>query len=419
METGSLRRWMRPRPARHAATARTARVAAVLVGSLLWATAAAAQGGGSATGRFFLGPYRWSPTLLLREVGLDTNVFNTPATEPAQEDWYAIFQPQVDGTLSLGVAEITTQASATMTYFERFRGERNTGYRGLVRAEFPIVFRPAVGGSYMRTRDRSNNEIDVRAPYGQSSVTAGITTRVTNRAGLQVNGSRTVVEYDKGVAFAGEQLSSQLNRATTAVQGTLRFDISGLTFLLIDVTGSRDVFTETPDRQTDNLRASAGLEFAPDAVIRGRASLGYHKQVTRGDNGFPFEGVIASVELSYALLDRLRVDGRFARDTNYSVLSGEEYYLSTSGGLEITHNLIGPLDLIARGNRERLDYTITPGGTSGRLDYSETVGGGVAVRLSQQVRTTVNYEVTRRTSTAGVQNGFLRRRVFATFSVGL
>ncbi|MGE3400994.1 MAG: outer membrane beta-barrel protein [Vicinamibacterales bacterium] len=373
----------------------------------------------SATGRFFLGPFRWSPTLLLREAGVDGNVFNVPKTETPSEDRYAVFQPQVDGTLSLGIAEISTQAAATLTYFERYRNQRSTGYRGLVRAEFPVRLRPAVGATWLRSRERSNNEIDLRAPFSQSSVTLGITSRVTNRAALQLNGSRSLIEYDKGVVVAGEQLSEQLNRETTAVQGTLRIDISGLTFLLLDVTGSRDSFVETPDRQTDNFRTSVGLEFAPDAVIRGRASLGYQKQVSRGQGGFPFDGLIASVDLSYALLDRTRVDGRLARGTNYSVLTGEEYYLSTAGGVEITHNLLGPLDLIVRGNRERLDYSFTPGGVGGRVDWSDTYGGGIAVRVTQQVRTSLNYEVTQRESSAGVENGFLRRRVFATFSVGL
>lgn len=418
METGSLRRSLRP--CARKLVGQTLRCGAVTLGVLLLATMASAQtGGGNATGRFFLGPFRWSPTLMLREAGIDGNVFNVPATQTPSEDRYAIFQPQVDGTLALGLAEVTAQASATVTYFEKYKNERSTGYRGLVRAEFPVRLRPAVGATYLRSKERSGNELDVRAPFSQSSMTLGVTSRVTNRAALQINGSRTLVEYDKGVAFAGEQISEQLNRETTAVQGTLRIDISGLTFLLIDATGSRDIFVETPNRQTDSFRTSIGLEFAPDAVIRGRASLGYQKQVTRGQGGFPYDGLTAAVDLSYALLDRTRFDGRFARGTNYSVLTGEAYYLSTAYGLEITHNLIGPLDVIARGSRERLDYSLTPGGVGGRVDLSDTFGGGVAVRLTQQVRTSLNYEVSERASSVGIENGFFRRRLFATFSVGL
>ena len=78
--------------------ARAVRVSLAALSFVLWATGAWAQG---ATGRFFLGPYRWSPTLLVREAGIDTNVFNVPSTEERREDRYIVFQPQIDGTLSV------------------------------------------------------------------------------------------------------------------------------------------------------------------------------------------------------------------------------------------------------------------------------------------------------------------------------
>jgi hypothetical protein len=123
-----------------------------------------------------------------------------------------------------------------------------------------------------------------------------------------------------------------------------------------------DIFTRRPDKQTDNLRVSAGFEFAPDAIIKGRATVGFHEMVARGSGSFPFAGWIASVDLGYSLLGRTRFDVRFARDATYSVLDGEGYYLSTAGGLEILHNLVGPLD-VWRGSCERLDYAspVAPG----------------------------------------------------------
>lgn len=377
---------------------------------------AAAQGGGGS--RFFLGPIGWTPTILLREAGIDSNVFNETAKDGAREDRYAIFQPTVDGSWSTALAELSGQAAVNLVYFERFQDQRSVNGQANFRAEFPLQrLRPTVGMSWQRNRERVTPELDQRAKYEQIGGTGSISTRLTNRLSLQLSGALTRVEYLAVTPTAIED-ARRLNRRTTSVSGTFRFDISPLTLFLVDVNGSRDEFEKTSGRTSDNLRASAGLEFAPDAVLRGRATVGYHMQVSRGDSGSAFNGVMAAVDLSYALLDRTRIDLRFSRDTNYSILTGEDYYLTTAGGLEITHNLLGPLDVIARGSRERLDYTVTVGGVPGRIDMTQTVGAGIAVRFTQRLRSSVNYDETLRRSTTGAETAYDRRRLYTTFSLG-
>jgi hypothetical protein len=379
---------------------------------------ASAQDGGSNL-RFRAGPVQWAPTLILREAGTDSNVLSAPANQPAQKDRMATFIPQLDAVLKMRFVELTGQGMVGVIYYERTTSQRAVNPSGNWRAEFPIQrIRPAISGRWTRTTDRSGNEIDIRAESVTWTNTASMSLRVMSRLSLLASGDIQKTVYDRSAVFKDQNLATNLDRQTTGVTSAIRVDISPLTQLMIDIRGSRDVFILTPEKQTDNLFASAGLEFSPDAVIKGHATIGYHKMVPRRTGGFPFAGITASVDLGYVFLGRTRIDLRFARDTNYSVLDGEGYYLSTAGGLELMHNLIGPVDLTLRGSREQLDYTRSVGGLVPRLDFANTYGGGLSVRLSPTARLGANYEVSERVSSTGVEGGFKRERLYTTITYG-
>src|SRR5215470_6139368 len=89
------------------------------------------------TGRFVMGPLTWTPTLALREAGVDSNVFNT-ATDP-KEDITSAFGPSVDSTLALGVGRLETQGQAEYLYFERYTDQRAINGRVAGRLVFPAT----------------------------------------------------------------------------------------------------------------------------------------------------------------------------------------------------------------------------------------------------------------------------------------
>jgi hypothetical protein len=394
---------------------------AVVVAALTASPASAqgVQGSGGTVGRFLLGPLELTPTLILREAGVDDNVFNVPNDETAQTDRFATFTPQVDAVMRLGLMEFSSQGSYGYYYYDRFKNLRTRSLQGNARAEFPIQrVRPAIAYSYQDVTDRPNNEIDVRVRRFVSVASASFSTRVTSRSSVIVGGSRDRTRFDRAVTFRNDNIAAALDRQTTEATLGYRLDVTPLTSLTLDVRGSREEFLADRDRQTDNLRADLAFDLSPDAIIKGRASFGYHKMVPRGQTTFPFAGWTSAVDLSYVLLGRTRLDGRFSRDAVYSVLEGEGYYVSTVMGAEVLHNLIGPVDVSVRGNRERLDYTFTPGGAGARIDDATTLGGGVSVRVSPQMRLGVNYEFTYRESSAGSQYGYERRRIFSTATYG-
>ena len=371
--------------------------------------------------RFVIGPLQWTPTLTLREAGLDSNVFNTQ--KDAKEDMTASIVPFVDSLLTLGIAQVATQGTAEYAYFQRYTNQRAINGRVSSRIAFPLSrIQPVATLSWAHVKERPSSEIDVRAPRTDRGYGGGLTTKLTSRMALSATIDRQDTHYDSGALFRGAELASQLNRQSTGITIGIRMAASPLTSFFVDGGASRDEFVVQRDRNTENLRGDLGFEFAPDAVIAGRAMIGYHKMqpqhASTGPGGaLGFAGLTSSVSLSYTLLGRARFTPRFSRETTYSISTTQPYYLSTAGGLEILQTLVGPLDLLLRGGREKMDYPATDL-TAARSDRVDTLGGGLSIRISTQGRIGLNYDDSKRRSDAGAEFGYARRHIYTTVTYG-
>lgn len=408
-----------PRRSDRRVAPRAARVLLMTLGLFASASMAMAQGGASM--RFVLGPLQWTPTLQLREAGIDSNVFNTP--ENAKQDMSGSFVPQVDSLLTLGIMKAATLGSVEYVYFDKYKNERALNGRVATRMTFPLSrIEPTANFSWARVKERATTEIDVRAPRTDRAYGAGLTTKLSSRLVLNTEIARQAVLYDSGSSFRGVDLATQLNRQTTTITAGVHIAASPLTSFFIDGSVGRDGFELQSSRNTDNVRGNLGLEFAPDAVIRGRAQVGYHKMQPQHASSTPggalaFSGVTSTVDLSYTLLGRTQFTPRFSRDSSYSISTAQPYYVSMIRGLDILQTLFGPLDLVLRGSREGLAYPATALDPA-RTDRVETLGGGLSVRLSTQGRITINYDDNKRRSSAGALFGYARRRIYTTVTYG-
>jgi hypothetical protein len=136
------------------------------------------------------------------------------------------------------------------------------------------------------------------------------------------------------------------------------------------------------------------------------------------DPSLNYAGWISQADLSYTLLGRTRFTGRTSHDTSYSGLDNRPYYVSTIGGLEVTHNLVGPIDLELRGSREKLDYSETAAGLPAHTEYAEVLGGGLIIRMSTQTRIGFYYDDQQRRSSESPQFEYSRRHVYTSVTYG-
>ena len=223
-----------------------------------------AHGQGTA-GRFVLGPLQWTPTIQLREAGIDSNVFITP--DDVRQDVSGSFLSQVDSMLTLGIGRVSTQGSAEYVYFDRYKSQRSVNGKVSSRMDFALSrLRPAATVAWAHLKERANSEIDIRAPRRDLGYGASLAGRLTSRLAMTAAVTHDATAYDAGYAFRGADLALQLNRDTTNIVVGIRADISPFTSFFIDGGAGRDGFTAQRSRNTDNFRANAGLQFAPDAV---------------------------------------------------------------------------------------------------------------------------------------------------------
>jgi hypothetical protein len=374
-----------------------------------------------AQNQFVSGPLTWSPVFQLRDTGIDSNVFNT-TTDP-REDLTSVASSQVDSTLKLGVLQAMTQGGVDYLYFERYKSERGLNGHVGSRINLPLTrVSPEIAVSWAHTRERSNNEIDIRAPRTDWGYAMGLSTKVTPRLSLTATGGKQRSEYEQGFVFRGVELAPQLTRESLVGTASGRITLTPFTSLSLDAAFARDEFPSRPEGATDNVRGNLTFEFSPDAVIHGHASVGYHSmKPRRGDDSSTaaaFDGVTSSTELGYTFLGVTRFSGRFTRDSAYSVSLAQPYYVSTAGGLDILQNLVGPLDLALRVSREQLKYPETPAAVA-RVDNADSIGGGLSLRVGDGAVVALLYDNSRRRSTGGALFNYDRRRLYTTITYGL
>jgi hypothetical protein len=367
------------------------------------------------SGRFLTGPIGWTPIISIRDAGVDSNIFDLP-TDP-KEDRVASIVGTLDSQITLAHFKVIGAASADYNYFQTFRSERSSGRRFTVRAEAPTHrFVPSGTASYERAKDRQGPEIDIRAQRTTRTMGAGIGVLFMTRGLVQIAGRREEARFDRGQVDRGVSLDERLSRDSDVANLAVRVNLTDLTRITVDAGIARDRFKFSRDQNTHNLTWGVAVEFEPDAVIRGRAGIGYHIIEPRGATAASTRSYTANVDLSYVLLERTRFSGRYFRDTAYSLEA--PYYLSTTYGLDIAQAIGGPFELLARGNRQRSDYPENAAlRLAHRIDLLDMVAGGLSIRMSETARTTITYELARRQSSMD-QLRFDRRRIFTSLSYG-
>lgn len=371
---------------------------------------------GQTDGRFRSGVLTWTPTLTLRDAGVDSNVYDE-ATNPRRDN-SAIVSPAVAGLLDFATVDVTFAGSADFVYFQRFTSERSVNRRASARVELGTWrIKPFARGRYFEGRERVSSEIDVRARRTDTAAGAGVAVQVTPRGTLELAGDVITSRFLQGASFRDVDLARRMNRETTGGTARFAYELTPLTRLVAEGSASRDRYTLSPAYDADNTSGRAGFEFEPDAVIRGRAVVGFHRIEPVGDLAFAYRGITASVEIGYVLLGRTRFDVRVARDTN-GTFAEQPYYLQHLYGGEILHNVLGPLDVIARMSRETLDYP----GIPERLLAEDTLeitryGGAVALRPGARVHLSITYELVDRVSRLP-DRSYDRRRLYTTLTYG-
>ena len=398
------------------------RVACLVVTVVSWAAPCTAQLGpqiqenAPPDSALRLGPLYVSPLFELRDVGIDSNVFNEGRQE---SDLTATSSVQLATVMLFGPMRVTGELTTEYVWYQKFRSERSVNNDVGLRLEgFFDRVHPWVLGEFIRTRDRPGLEIDSRALRRSPTVTTGVDWVVGSRTSLVVTARSERTDFADVERFSGASLAEQLNNNTQTYTAGVLFELTPLTALLVDGELGSARFADAPVRDNDSWAVLPRLLFQPDAMISGDLMVGYRTVTPKSPELERFAGIVAQGELTLSLLDVTQLGIEGSRDTEYSFEALHPYYVQTGGRVSITQQVGGPFDVEVSAGRYQLAYRdlLDPVNGPRGVEQLTTVGLGVGYRLGESIKIGVHGRLEERHSNFRPDRDYYRTVYYGSIS---
>ena len=355
-----------------------------------------------ATARMHFGRLALSPTIGLTNVGVDANVFNDPKDASPKRDFTLTLEPKVDVWMHFGRSLLSGTVTEDLVYYKTYSTERSVN--GFYRAGALVPLnRLTLNGNvtYLDTRDRPGFEIDARSQRYELGYNAAVELRAFPKTFIGVKAARVDVDFAKDAIFLGTSLRDELTRRQTTTAASVRYALTPLTNVTLDVGRQQDRFPYAPLRDSDSTQVQVDFKFDPFAILKGTAAVGYRDLQPLGTGVPGYKGSTAAVDLSYLAFGATKLSVQALRDVQYSFDIDQPYYVLTGTTASLSQHVYGQMFAVARLGVQRLDYRDRTGAVidvSNRRDYVHTYGGGLGYRLGRDVRLEVNIDRVRRTT---------------------
>ena len=304
-----------------------------------------------------VGPIYFTPQLHLKELGVDSNVFNA-AGDPKSDFTFTV-GPRADVWIPVARrALFQVRAATDLVWYATYATERSIDPQFMGRSEVYIrrvtLF---AEGEYLNTRERLNYEVDARARHVENNATAGVAVRLTPKFSVEVAGRMDETRFDADEELDGVRLQRTLDRKTTGYSVAGRHRLTPLTTIVVRYEGIEDEFRFSPLRDSRSVRVMPGVEFKPRALISGTAYIGYRRFTPSAANALPeFAGLVGQLGLSYTLLGSTTFGVSFARDLTYSYDEARPFFINTWLGASVRRALGRRFDALVSADRHRYAY---------------------------------------------------------------
>lgn len=391
--------------------------------SLVGAAAAQEPVDPRASAQMHLGPFYLTPRIVVKELGLDGNVFNNAEEK---KDFTFTLSPHV--TIWVPFARralITTSVTTELVYYHTYETERS--FNPDIRLRGELLFNRLavfVEPTYLRTRERLNYEIDARARRREDGIGAGIDIRATEKLTVQIAGRRSDLVFDGDEVFNGTYLQETLNRDTKTGSIALRHALTPYTTIELKGEAQALRFHFSPIRDADSFALLPGVSFNPRALVSGSASVGYRRFVPLRDAMPRFDGLVANAALGYTLVGATQFRFSIQRDVSYSYFPSEPYFVMTGYGVTARHYLGGRFDITAGFDRYRYAYralrlTGRESAALERADITRGVSASFGYRFGRTARLGVGAAYRQRRSPTDRAGDYDGLRVLSTVDYGL
>jgi hypothetical protein len=371
---------------------------------------------GAETARYRFAFIRFTPSVLLSDLGTDSNVFN--AWEDPKQDWTAVATPRSDYWMRMGPFRLSGTTAVEYLYFREHGNQRSLNTENKAKLQVPLRrLIPFVSGEHVNTRVRPGYEIDLRARRTENGLAAGADVALPGRTTVGVSARRALVVFDDDQFFRGIDLGQALDRKSEAVSAQLRYRATPLTSFVAVAEYQEIRFNHNSIRDADSRRIAGGVEMKPLAFISGKASVGY-RQFSTLSPGLPdYEGVVADIDVQ-SVVAWTRIGFRLGRDVAYSFEDTDPFFVLTDLGLSITQLVSYSWDIVVRGGTQRLAYRSLSDAGMPRLDNGLVAGGGMGYRVGRTLRVGLDVNYVERRSNIHSDRHYKGLRVGGSVSYG-
>lgn len=364
---------------------------------------------------FQVGPLQLFPTLTLREIGIDSNAYNS---QVQREDFTYTVSPMLRTVLLVGAARLTTRGALDFRYFQKLKDQQSAS--GSINTQLEVGsgrVRPFGSAGVMRSHERGGYDLDRRALSLAVQAKVGASLSLTPVTSLTAWVVHETTRFDRAEVFDGASLSDQLDRATRGTATGLRFDLTPFTSVTSAIEVDKIRFAHAPQRDANSFRFAPIVQFTNGAIIEGSASAGFRDFRPLDPHVAAYRGFVAAVNLSFVVMNRTRVEAKATNDVQFSYNDTQPLYLEAGGRVVITQRVAGPFEAVVIAGRQRLRYqTVDALSFDGRREHVTSTGGGIGIRANEHVRFTLTVDREHRISSSALLRDYERRRIFGSIS---
>ena len=268
-------------------------------------------------GTIVYGPLTLTPSLVIKDMGLDDNVFNE-AVDP-KSDFTFTLTPRASVGLRARRIRLTYVSTLDYVYYESYASERGANLTSEARVDVDLGrLRPYVSLTGTNTRNRLNPEVDARARHHDQIYSAGAAVRVLSRTNLLLSGRHGAIEYEPDETFRGVSLEESFNAQVDGIEGGVGIELTPITTFSVLAQREQQRFDLSPSRDSNSWRLWPMLSFNPTGLLTGTAAIGYRHFDALDPRLSDYSGLVASVTIGATIYGRHQLQSTYLRDVRSS-----------------------------------------------------------------------------------------------------
>ena len=307
--------------------------------------------------KWHIGPFRLYPTIRLRNIGYDNNVYYQREEDNPISDYTGTFSPEVKIYLLFrNFLILSLTESPEYVYYFKQKRERRWNNTIIPEIKFLFLNRFVISGrySYRNRRWRATSEFDVRANELRESYKGSLFYETARRTSFGISASLDRISFED-ITLPGEEiyLSRLLNREERSGNLAFYYRVFSESFFFLSGGYTEYRFEHIQSRWRDSYsyQALSGIRFPFLGKVRGTLSLGYKKLLTRREEKKGFSGLVGNTSLDFRIR-RFGFRFQYNRDCHFSYWSNSIYFVEGRYGAGISFYLTKFL---------RLDYNFSYG----------------------------------------------------------